>query len=104
MGPVPEEGVSRLVTQHTNERRDHYERYGIALILEHGFMVCIIVCMCFINSNLFPQKTAKGQKAYAMNIAQIRNATLETSAFFFASPVLFSTDSLPSPSYSSSPS
>lgn len=37
--PVPEEGVSRLVTQQTNERRDHYVRYGIALILEHGFMV-----------------------------------------------------------------
>jgi len=39
LAPVPEEGVSRLVTQQTSERRDHYVRYGIALILEHGFMV-----------------------------------------------------------------
>jgi hypothetical protein len=39
LAPVPEEGISRLVTQQTNERRDHYVRYGIALILEHGFMV-----------------------------------------------------------------
>lgn len=38
LAPVPEEGVSRLVTQQMNERRDHYTRYGIALILEHGFM------------------------------------------------------------------
>jgi len=64
LGPVPEEGVSRLVTQQTNERRDHYVRYGIALILEHGFM-----------------KTAKGQQAYSMNLQQIRNATLETMYF-----------------------
>lgn len=62
--PVPEEGISRLVTQQTNERRDHYVRYGIALILEHGFM-----------------KTAKGQQSYQMNILQIRNATLETMYF-----------------------
>jgi hypothetical protein len=43
LGPVPEEGVSRLVTQQTSERRDHYVRYGIALILEHGaftFAIC----------------------------------------------------------------
>jgi len=64
LGPVPEEGVSRLVTQQTNERRDHYVRYGIALILEHGFM-----------------KTPKGQQSYQMNITQIRNATLETMYF-----------------------
>ena len=64
LAPVPEEGVSRLVTQQMNERRDHYTRYGIALILEHGFM-----------------KTQKGQQAYRMNILQIRNATLETMYF-----------------------
>ena len=62
--PVPEEGVSRLLTQQKNERRDHYIRYGIALILEHGFM-----------------KTPKGQTQYRMNLMQIRNATLETMYF-----------------------
>jgi len=39
MGPVPEEGVSRLISQTVSERRDHYVRYGIAFLLEHGFMV-----------------------------------------------------------------
>jgi hypothetical protein len=64
LGPVPEEGISRLVTQQTNERRDHYVRYGIAFILEHGFM-----------------KTPKGQTSYRMNLEQIRNATLESMYF-----------------------
>jgi hypothetical protein len=64
LAPVPEEGISRLVTQQTNARNDHYVRYGIALILEHGFM-----------------KTPKGQQSYQMNILQIRNATLETMYF-----------------------
>jgi len=36
LGPVPEEGVSRLITQQSTERRDHYVRYGLALMLEHG--------------------------------------------------------------------
>ena len=53
LGPVPEEGVSRLITQTVSERcvlflirtkhllthslsRDHYVRYGIAFLLEHG--------------------------------------------------------------------
>lgn len=61
MGPVPEEGVSRLITQQTVQRSDHYERYGLALILEHGFM-----------------RTEKGQRAYRMNLEQLRNAVLET--------------------------
>lgn len=26
LGPVPEEGVSRLITQQSSERRDHYTR------------------------------------------------------------------------------
>ena len=38
LGPVPEEGVSRLVTQQISERRDHYVRYGLAFMIEHGFM------------------------------------------------------------------
>lgn len=36
LGPVPEEGVSRLVTQRTTSRKDHYVRYGLAFQLEHG--------------------------------------------------------------------
>ena len=36
LGQVPEEGVSRLVTQQISERRDHYVRYGLAFMLEHG--------------------------------------------------------------------
>ena len=36
MSPVPEEGVSRLVTQQISERRDYYIRYGLAFLIEHG--------------------------------------------------------------------
>jgi len=63
LGPVPEEGVSRLVTQSTSERKDHYVRYGIALILEHGFMVRLIFPVFnIIITELFPFSTenAKG--------------------------------------------
>lgn len=59
---VPEEGVSRLVTQQVSERRDHMIRYGLAFMLEHGFM-----------------KTEKGRLSYRMNLEQIRNAVLETA-------------------------
>lgn len=53
--------MSRLVTQQATERRDHYTRYGIAFLLEHGFM-----------------RTPKGRTCYQMNLVQIRNAILET--------------------------
>jgi len=62
--PVPEEGVSRLLTQTTNERREFYQRSGVALLLEHGFM-----------------KTEKGRMTYQMNLTQIRNAVLEMMYF-----------------------
>ena len=62
LGQVPEEGVSRLVTQQISERRDHYVRYGLAFMLEHGFM-----------------KTERGRLCYRMNLEQIRNAILETA-------------------------
>ena len=62
LGQVPEEGVSRLVTQQISERRDHYVRYGLAFMLEHGFM-----------------KTDRGRLCYRMNLEQIRNAILETA-------------------------
>jgi hypothetical protein len=45
-----------------SERRDHYVRYGLAFLLEHGFM-----------------RTEKGRMCYRMNLEQIRNAILETS-------------------------
>ena len=54
--------MSRLVTQQVSERRDHYVRYGLAFMLEHGFM-----------------KTDRGRLCYRMNLEQIRNAILETA-------------------------
>lgn len=52
LGPVPEEGISRLVTQQTNERRDHYVRYGIALILEHGKFVVALLLVPILTRSL----------------------------------------------------
>jgi hypothetical protein len=61
LGPVPEEGVSRLVTQQISERRDHYVRYGLAFMIEHGFML-----------------SPKGRLTYKMNLEQIRDAILQS--------------------------
>ena len=61
MGPVPEEGVSRLVTQQISERRDYYVRYGLAFMIEHGFM-----------------QSPKGQMTYRANLEQIRDAILSS--------------------------
>lgn len=61
MGPVPEEGVSRLVTQQISERRDYYIRYGLAFMIEHGFM-----------------QSPKGQMTYRANLEQIRDAILSS--------------------------
>lgn len=61
LGPVPEEGVSRLVTQQISERRDHYVRYGLAFMIEHGFM-----------------QSPKGQMTYRANLEQIRDAVLSS--------------------------
>ncbi len=60
IGPVPEEGVSRLVTQQVNERRESYTRAGLAFMIEHGFW-----------------KTEKGRLSYALQIQQIKNATID---------------------------
>ena len=62
LGPVPEEGISRLVTASTAARRESHQRYGIAFTLEHGFM-----------------NTERGRRWYAGNIQQIKNAVLETA-------------------------
>jgi hypothetical protein len=61
LGAVPEEGVSRLVTQQVSERRDHYVRYGLAFMIEHGFM-----------------QSPKGQMTYNANLEQIRDAVLQS--------------------------
>ena len=61
LGAVPEEGVSRLVTQQISERRDHYIRYGLAFMIEHGFM-----------------QSPKGRMTYKMNLEQIRDAILQS--------------------------
>jgi hypothetical protein len=44
LGPVPEEGVSRLVTQQVSERRDHFVRYGLA------FMCVLLLCLHVFDS------------------------------------------------------
>ena len=61
LGAVPEEGVSRLVQQQVSERRDHYVRYGLAFMIEHGFM-----------------QSEKGRMTYKMNLEQIRDAILQS--------------------------
>ena len=61
LGAVPEEGVSRLVTQQVSERRDHYKRYGLAFMIEHGFM-----------------QSEKGRMTYKMHLEQIRDAILQS--------------------------
>jgi len=61
LGPVPEEGISRLVTQQISEHRDHMVRYGLAFMIEHGFM-----------------QSAKGQMTYKANLEQIRDAVLQS--------------------------
>ena len=60
LGPVPEEGVSRLVTQQISERQDHYVRAGLAFMIEHGFYM-----------------SEKGKRSYALQLEQIKNATLD---------------------------
>ena len=62
LGPVPEEGVSRLISQEVNQRTESYVRYGIAFLVEHGFM-----------------KTERGRLSYRMNLEQIRNAIIDTA-------------------------
>jgi hypothetical protein len=59
---VPEEGVSRLVSQKREQKSDHMVRYGLAFQLEHGFM-----------------RTPIGRKSYSMHLEQIKNAVLETA-------------------------
>lgn len=64
LGRTPEESVSRLLQSKTSSESTTMVRYGIALMLEHGFF-----------------NTQKGRKNYAMNINQIQNAIVETCSF-----------------------
>ena len=61
LGAVPEEGISRLVTQNISERQDYYVRKGLAFMIEHGFM-----------------NSPKGRMTYKMNLEQIRDAILQS--------------------------
>lgn len=61
---VPEEGVSRLVTQKKSSNSASLQRFGLALIVEHGFY-----------------KEKKGKENWAMNLRQIANAVIETACF-----------------------
>ncbi len=61
---TPEESVSRLLTSTFGTHRAYIVRYGIALLLEHGFYL-----------------TEKGRLNYAMNLTQMRHAVVETSCF-----------------------
>lgn len=63
MGRTPEESVSRLLSSTFSSQRDYMVRYGLAMILEHGFW-----------------KTPMGQKAYVMALQQISNACSDTLA------------------------
>lgn len=66
---VPEEGVSRLLSSKMLTRRGHYERFGLAFILEHGFM-----------------NTEQGRMCYEMNLVQVSH---ESDAFVDQFPVHF---------------
>lgn len=64
LGPVPEEGTSRLVSQQRSEKSDHMQRYGLGFLIEHGFM-----------------RTERGRLSYTMHLKQIKNAVLETAYY-----------------------
>ena len=61
---VPEQGISRLVTQENERHTDNLVRRGLAFQLEHGFMT-----------------TEKGRRNYALNLQQISDAVHTTSYF-----------------------
>lgn len=61
---VPEQGISRLVTQESERHSDNLIRRGLAFQLEHGFMT-----------------TDKGRRNYSLNLQQISDAVHTTSYF-----------------------
>lgn len=74
LGRTPEESVSRMLTMNISQSRESMVRYGIALMLEHGFY-----------------KTEKGRLNYRMNLEQIMHATATTLAYGAMYHVLHST-------------
>jgi hypothetical protein len=64
LGRTPEESVSRLLTMQQTSSKESMVRFGIALMLEHGFM-----------------KTPKGRENYRRNLDQIAAATATTLAY-----------------------
>ena len=68
---VPEQGISRLVTQENERHTENLVRRGLAFQLEHGFMT-----------------TEKGRRNYALNLQQISDA-VHTTAYFGVMHALF---------------
>lgn len=68
---VPEQGISRLVTQENERHTDNLVRRGLAFQLEHGFMT-----------------TEKGRRNYALNLQQISDA-VHTTCYFGVIHALF---------------
>ena len=68
---VPEQGISRLVTQESERHTDNLVRRGLAFQLEHGFMT-----------------TEKGRRNYALNLQQISDA-VHTTCYFGVMHALF---------------
>lgn len=64
MPSTPEESASRLVSMSREQHTEVLTRRGLALMLEHGFM-----------------RTPQGKAVYAKQLAQIRNATLDSMLF-----------------------
>ena len=58
---VPHEGVPRMVMSSSSQHTASMQRWGKAMLLEHGFM-----------------ETAKGRSNYVHNLVSISNAVLET--------------------------
>ena len=68
---VPEQGISRLVTQESERHTENLVRRGLAFQLEHGFMT-----------------TDKGRRNYALNLQQISDA-VHTTCYFGVMHALF---------------
>jgi hypothetical protein len=61
---IPEQGVPRLTLQHSDTETQNIDRMGLAFHMENGFAM-----------------TAQGREDYAMNLLQIREATIETACY-----------------------
>ena len=64
LGRTPEESMSRLLTSTFDTGSASFHRWGLAFMLEHGFM-----------------NTPRGRLNYRYNLVQIANATIETLCY-----------------------